>query len=101
MPRWDAQGNPIADAPPPQMRWDASGNPITVTSPGQSEAEVNQRHARGTLPSVNKWASENPQAAEESRQGIYRGAGNALDDLTQGAIGMGKQVLFPKGNTEG
>jgi len=112
--RWDAQGNVIPDAPPPTpQRWDANGNPVggafkpaleptakqlDVTDP--TSLSYRQSHAKGIRPEIQKWASENPQASEEARQGIERGPMNALANLTGSIVDAGKEVLLPHGDTE-
>lgn len=67
---------------------------------GQPDQDVFQRHARGTNPALTKWASENPQAAEEDRQGVTRGAWENIGNLATGLVDAGKQVMFPKGANE-
>jgi hypothetical protein len=80
------------------MKQYITGSSDTGTQPDQATF---QRQARGTNPALTKWASEHPQEAEESRQGVTRGAWENLGNLAEGVVGAGKEILFPEGKTEG
>jgi len=79
--RWDAQGNPVSDTPPPPsgQRWDANGNPVGVFHPANEPTEEQLGVHQGAVPA----------GSYQNRKGgpILNAGDSPVHSATQAALG--------------